>query len=111
MDKLVGKVNKSLPAVPCTFAMDFLLDSDIDMDAVKGLDDIFDKLYAYESTGLTPDEIKSKLTLNRDPIPAWTVCFKCTNRESPVCLKCTRNNFAPCGMGKEDCYKDKGENK
>lgn len=38
-----------------------------------------------------------------DEFPKWVVCFSCINRRSPLCQKCTRNTFAPCGE-KEDYH-------
>lgn len=46
-------------------------------------------------------------------VPKWVVCFRCHNkskfvekngRQVRVCHKCTRNDFAPGGGGKDDWF-------
>ena len=55
MDRLTKKINEELPAVPVSFALDFVFD--LDNDTWHGLSAIFERLAEYEGTGMTPAEI------------------------------------------------------
>ena len=55
MDKLTAQWGTNV-AVPTKFDLDFLFSADVDDSVVHGLDDIFNKLNAYEKNNQTPNE-------------------------------------------------------
>lgn len=65
--------------------------------------------YRHVCGGLPPEKVEALVKADRDrregcEVETWAACFRCANRKSPTCQKCTRNSFAPCGANKTDEY-------
>ena len=90
MERLTSEINGR--AVPVKFDLDFTLD--MTQRDWRGLQEIFDRLAAYEETGLEPEELAQAKKEGRlvvlpckvgDPVFMGTGRYKITGYEEDVC--------------------------
>lgn len=90
MERLTSEINGR--AVPVKFDLDFTLD--MPQRDWRGLQEIFDRLAAYEETGLEPEELAQAKKEGRlvvlpckvgDPVFMGTGRYKITGYEEDVC--------------------------
>ena len=97
MDRLTAQYGKN-HAVPTKFDLDFVFR--VDKDVWDGLTNIFDRLDAYEKTGLMPDEIP-QLQSEVERLTKENVALQCENNV----LQGSFDRISVKGINMEEKYK------